>query len=53
MNNRFTQLLLVSGLIIGSAAAIIPSKQAFGNVSQIKQVKKNNFKIVEDNNFKF
>lgn len=53
MNHKFTRLLLVSGLIVGSTAAIIPYQEVFSRPVQIKQAQTNTASIVEDNNFRF
>ena len=53
MNNKLTRLLLASGLLVGSTAAIIPNQEVFSIPVQIKQAQTNTAKIVEDNNFRF
>jgi hypothetical protein len=53
MNHKLTKLLLVSGLVIGSTAAIMTNQKVFSIPVQIKQAQANTANIVEDNDFRF
>ena len=53
MNNKLTRLLLISGLVIGSTAAIMTNQKVFGSTVQTKEAQTNVANIVEEDNFRF